>query len=77
MGWHRPEHVSDGLAVKSELATLKTDMTEVKFDVATLNSDMIQVKSDVAVIKTDTVEVKGTLGEILDRLLPRRETPIA
>jgi len=61
--------------VKSELTTLKTDMTEVKFDVATLNTDMIQVKSDASVIKGDMVEVKGTLGEILDRLPPRRETP--
>jgi hypothetical protein len=29
----------------------------------------------VAGLKGDMVEVKGTLGEILDRLPPRRETP--
>jgi hypothetical protein len=29
--------------------------------------------ADVATLKSDMVEVKGTLGEILDRLPPRRE----
>jgi phage-related protein len=80
---------TDVIGLQTDVAVLKADMTEVKFDVATLNSDMIQVKGDVAALKTDMaevkadvaglktdmVEVKGTLGEILDRLPPRRETP--
>ena len=57
---------SDVAVLKTGVATLKTDMVGVKTDVATL-------KTDVAGLKADMVEVKGTLGEILDRLPPRRE----
>ncbi len=41
----------------------------------TLTGDVATLKTDVATLKTDMVEVKGTLGEILDRLPPRQETP--
>jgi len=53
-----------------DVATLKTDMVEVK---AILETDVAGLKTDVATLKSDMVEVKGTLGEILDRLPPRRE----
>lgn len=72
----------DVAGLKTDVAVLKTDMVEVKADVTGLKTDMIEVKADVATLKTDVaglktdmVEVKGTLGEILDRLPPRRETP--
>src|SRR5215471_2356667 len=71
----------DVAGLKTDVATLKTDMVEVKADVAGLKTDMVEVKADVATLKTDVaglktdmVEVKATLGEILDRLPPRRET---
>ena len=76
---------SDGLAelrkkfdefgrVQAKHTTVLTTLTG---DVATLKTDVAGLKTDVAVLKTDMVEVKGTLGEILDRLPPRRETPDA
>ena len=70
---------SDVAVLKTDTATLKIDMVGIKTDVATLKTDMAGVKTDVATLKTDVtglkadmVEVKGTLGEILDRLPPRR-----
>jgi len=74
---------SDGLAelrkkfdefgkVQAKHTTMLTTLTG---DVAGLKTDVATLKTDVAGLKTDMVEVKGTLGEILDRLPPRRETP--
>lgn len=57
------------------LTTLTGDVAGLKTDVAVLKTDMVEVKADVAGLKSDMIEVKGTLGEILDRLPARRETP--
>jgi chromosome segregation ATPase len=55
-----------------DVAGLKSDVAILKTDVAELKTDVAELKTDVAGLKTDMVEVKGTLGEILDRLPPRR-----
>ena len=54
------------------LKTLTGDVATLKTDVATLKTDVATLKTDVAGLKDDMVQVKGTLGEILDRLPPRR-----
>jgi len=61
---------ADVAVLKTDVAGLKADMVEVK---AVLMTDVAGLKTDVATLKSDMVEVKGTLGEILDRLPPRRE----
>ena len=44
--------------LKSDLATVKTDLAGVKTDVAVLKTDMAGVKTDVGVLKTDMADVK-------------------
>ena len=44
-------------ALETDVAELKTDMTQVKADVAELKTDMTQVKADVADLKGHTVPI--------------------
>jgi hypothetical protein len=57
----------DFATVQAKHTTMISNLAD---DLATLEAAF---NSDVAGLKADMVEVKGTLGEILDRLPPRRE----
>jgi hypothetical protein len=54
--------------VKSDVASLKSDMSEVKSDVGSLKSDMSEVKSDVGSLKSDMSEVKSDLARFHIRI---------
>lgn len=49
------------LQILDELKSLRSDMTTVKSDVTALKNDMVTVKSDVTALKNDMITVKSDI----------------